>query len=71
MDSKFVRMELSRVHDKFVWTSVAELITKEVIQDVTSLFSTRPLLVLKAIKNDVVMKLTGATYPLLHLEEEE
>lgn len=44
---KWVRMALSRFHDKFVWTEMSNMITKEVIREVTGLCSTKPIPVLK------------------------
>lgn len=55
-------MELSRVHDYYLWTDKPSMISKEVIREVTRLFSTGPVPILKFVKNKDVMELTGATF---------
>lgn len=55
-------MTLNKINEKFIWTYIPNMITKEVIGEVTGLFSTRPFPVLKSIKNEVVMERKGATY---------
>jgi hypothetical protein len=62
MEEKYVRMTLIRVHGKFLWKNEPNVTNKEVIQVVTSLCDIGPVLVLRIVKNYVVMKLTGATF---------
>lgn len=59
---KYVKIALIRMHDKFLWNEKPHLITKEVIRVVIRLCDTRPVLVSKSVKNELVMELTGATF---------
>lgn len=59
---EWVRYTLSIIHDKFLWLYIPHFINKEVIRVVTSFCSTGPILVLKFVKNEIVMDQTGVKY---------
>lgn len=59
---KYVKLALGIIHDKLLSTNRPHLITKEIIKVVIRLYDTRPVPILKYVKNEVVMELTGATY---------
>lgn len=46
-------------HDEFVWLDQPCMITKEVIEWITGLWSTRSILIMREMKNSVVANLTG------------
>lgn len=49
-----MKMVLSKIHDKFLWTDKPHLITKEAISDVIGLWDKGTIPVLKYVKNEVV-----------------
>lgn len=62
IDDKYVKPTLITIHDKFLWTDKPHLIIKEAIKVVSRICDTRPVHMLKSVKNEVVMELTSATY---------
>lgn len=61
-NEKFVKLVLSKIHEKFLWIDRPHLITKEVIRDVTGLWDKGTVPTLKYVKNEVVKKLIGVAF---------
>lgn len=61
-EDEWVKYVIIQIHDKFMWLDMSHMITKQVIKVVTDLYSKGPIPILKAIKNEIVMKLTGVKF---------
>lgn len=61
-DEKCVKLVLSRIHNKFLWTNRPHLITKEAISEINGLWDKGIVPMLKYLKNEVVMEPTRETY---------
>lgn len=57
---EWVRYTLRIIPDRLIWLDIPHLINKEEIRVVIGLFSTELVLVLKLIKNKMVIELTSA-----------